>query len=92
MCGETVYTVVLAMNEYFAGNWTPPKWEPSAEIKHCVECHGPDDMWHTAPSLNHQQGHMECLMCHTDHTLTDPPAGNAGVGSLLKRAAPGNGQ
>ena len=68
VCGEVVYTVVLFMNEYFAGRWTPPKWEPSDAIAHCVECHGPDDMWHTAPGMNHQQGHMECLMCHGDHT------------------------
>ncbi len=46
VCGEVVYTVVLAMNEYFAGRWTPPSWEPSEEIAHCVDCHGPDDMWH----------------------------------------------
>ena len=31
VCGEVVYTVVLAMNEYFAGRWTPPRWEPSEE-------------------------------------------------------------
>jgi hypothetical protein len=72
VCGECVYIVVHAMNEYFAGRWTPPRWEPSEGIKHCIECHGPDDMWHTKPSLNHQQGHMECLMCHDDHTLDDP--------------------
>ncbi len=68
VCGEVVYTVVLAMNEYFAGRWTPPRWEPSEGIRHCLKCHGQDDMWPNAPSLNHQQGHMECLMCHTDHT------------------------
>ena len=68
VCGEVVYTVVLAMNEYFAGRWTPPRWEPSEGIRHCLTCHGQDDFWPDAPSLNHQQGHMECLMCHTDHT------------------------
>ncbi len=68
VCGEVVYTVVQAFNEYFAGRWTPPKWEPSEGIRHCIECHGPDDMQHSKPSLNHQQGHMECMMCHTDHT------------------------
>ncbi len=76
VCGEVVYTVVLAMNEYFAGRWTPPRWEPSEGIRHCIECHGPDDMGHTEPSLNHQQGHMECLMCHADHTLDGPPSGS----------------
>jgi mono/diheme cytochrome c family protein len=30
------------MNEHFAGNWTLPRWQPSEEIQHCVECHGPD--------------------------------------------------
>ena len=76
VCGEVVYTVVLAMNEYFAGRWTPPRWEPSEGIRHCLKCHGQDDMWHNAPSLNHQQGHMECLMCHTDHTLDGSPSGS----------------
>jgi hypothetical protein len=84
VCGEVVYTVVLAFNEYFAGRWTPPRWEPSDEIRHCIECHGPDDMTHTKPGLNHQQGHMECMMCHTDHTkeVTDPREGNPGGGDL----------
>ena len=94
VCGEVVYTVVLAMNEYFAGRWTPPRWEPSEGIRHCIECHGPDDMWHTKPSLNHQQGHMECMMCHADHTkeVTDPSAGNLGGGDLAKPTAPPDGQ
>ncbi len=70
--GEVVYTVVLAMNEYFAGRWTPPKWEPSEETSHCLKCHGQDDFWPEAPSLNHQQGHMECKLCHTDHTKERP--------------------
>ena len=39
VCGEVVYTVVFALNEYFAGRWTPPVWTPSEQIKHCVECH-----------------------------------------------------
>jgi len=69
VCGEVVYTVVKALNEYFAGTWTPPVWEPSEEIKHCVECHGPDTMAHETDGMNQQQGHMECLMCHDDHTI-----------------------
>lgn len=48
---------------------------------------------HSKPGLNHQQGHMECLMCHTDHTiLTDPPAGNRNGGDPEKPDAPGNGK
>jgi hypothetical protein len=66
--GEVVYTVTLALNEYFDGKWTPPSWKPSAQIEHCVRCHGPDDMWQTKEGMNHQQGHMECRMCHADHT------------------------
>jgi hypothetical protein len=66
--GEVVYTVVYSINEYFAGRWTPPKWQPSDEIAHCVKCHGPDNMMHTNTRMNQQQGHMECLMCHGDHT------------------------
>lgn len=67
--GEVVYTVVLALNEYFEGRWTPPVWKPSEKIEHCIECHGPDNMWHVHDGMNHQQGHMECLMCHSDHTI-----------------------
>ena len=37
--GEVVYVVVTAINEYFAGRWTPPRWEPSDAIRHCIECH-----------------------------------------------------
>ena len=68
VCGEVVYTVTNAINEYFGGKWTPPVWKPSKQIEHCVQCHGPDDMWQTGEGMNHQQGHMECLLCHTDHT------------------------
>jgi len=66
--GEVVYTVSYYLNEYFDGKWKPVKWSPSKEIAHCVECHGPDDMWHSKGGMNNQQGHMECLLCHTDHT------------------------
>lgn len=66
--GEVVYIVTTALNEYFDGKWSPPVWKPSKEIEHCVQCHGPDDMQHVKASMNHQQGHMECLQCHTDHT------------------------
>ena len=68
VCGEVVYTVTNAINEYFDGKWTPPVWKPSKQIEHCVQCHGPDDMWQTGEGMNHQQGHMECLLCHADHT------------------------
>lgn len=68
--GEVVYTVTLAMNEYFDGKWKPPVWTPSKQIEHCVKCHGPDDMWQAKEGMNHQQGHMECLLCHGDHTKT----------------------
>ena len=68
VAGEVAYITTLALNEYFDGKWTPPVWKPSEEIQHCVECHGPDNMQHTNTGMNHQQGHMECLMCHDDHT------------------------
>ena len=68
MAGEVAYTATLALNEYFAGNWTPPVWKPSKGIEHCLECHGPDNMEQSTEGMNNQQGHMECLMCHTDHT------------------------
>ena len=66
--GETLYTVTHYLNEYFDGKWKPVKWSPSPQIAHCIECHGPDDMWHTKGGMNNQQGHMECLLCHGDHT------------------------
>ena len=68
VAGEVAYTATLALNEYFAGNWTPPVWKPSKGIEHCLECHGPDNMEQSTEGMNNQQGHMECLMCHTDHT------------------------
>ena len=68
VCGEVVYTVTYYLNEYFDGKWKPPKWSPSKEVAHCIECHGPDDMWHSKGGMNNQQGHMECLLCHSDHT------------------------
>jgi len=67
--GEVVAVTVHHLNKYFAGEWTPPKWQPSKETAHCVGCHGPDDIWHNLDGSNNQQGHMECLLCHGDHTL-----------------------
>jgi len=68
VAGEVAYITARALNEYFEGKWIPPVWKPSQEIEHCIECHGPDDMPHTETDMNQQQGHMECLMCHDDHT------------------------
>jgi hypothetical protein len=68
VAGETVYIATKYLNEYFDGKWTPPLWEPSKDIEHCVTCHGPADMSHSKDGMNQQQGHMECLMCHDDHT------------------------
>jgi hypothetical protein len=68
VAGEVTYTVTMAMNEFFAGDWTPPAWKPSEETEHCVRCHGPDLPLQKARRWN-QQGHMECLMCHTEHTM-----------------------
>ena len=45
VAGEVVYTVVHYLNEYFEGRWKPAKWTPSKEIAHCVECHGPEDIF-----------------------------------------------
>jgi hypothetical protein len=59
--------VTMALNEFFDGKWTPPLWKPSKEAEHCVSCHGPDTASQKAMSWN-QQGHMECVMCHADHT------------------------
>lgn len=67
VAGEVVYTVTLALNEFTAGKWVAPAWKPSKEIEHCVSCHGPDTAAKKARRWN-QQGHMECLMCHSDHT------------------------
>lgn len=69
VAGEVVYIVTKSINEYFDGKWTPPVWKPSEQIQHCVECHGPDNMLEYKDGMNQQQGHMECLLCHSDHTL-----------------------
>lgn len=68
VAGEVVYVATTALNEYFGGKWTPPAWKPSKEIEHCLGCHGPDNMEQSTEGMNNQQGHMECLMCHADHT------------------------
>jgi Putative redox-active protein (C_GCAxxG_C_C) len=68
VAGEVVYTVTHYLNEFFEGKWTPAVWTPSPETEHCVRCHGPDTATHRADMWD-QQGHMECLMCHTDHTV-----------------------
>jgi hypothetical protein len=67
VAGEVVYVVTMALNEYFAGKWVSPVWEPSKDIEHCIGCHGPGTP-NTKPRRWNQQGHMECLMCHEDHT------------------------
>jgi hypothetical protein len=67
VAGEVAYIVTVALNEFFDGKWTPPLWKPSKEAEHCVSCHGPDTANQKAMSWN-QQGHMECVMCHADHT------------------------
>jgi len=67
VAGEVAYTVADALNDYFDGRWTPPVWKPSSESEHCVGCHGPDTSKHKAREWN-QQGHLECPMCHDDHT------------------------
>jgi hypothetical protein len=64
---EVVYTVTLALNEFFAGKWTPPVWQPTKATEHCISCHGPDLPKQKAENWN-QQGHMDCMMCHSDHT------------------------
>ena len=65
--GEVVYTVVHYLNEYFDGRWRPVKWKPSEGISHCIECHGPESYPDYTDGMNHQSGHMECLLCHEDH-------------------------
>jgi hypothetical protein len=67
VAGEVVYVVTLALNEFFDGKWTPPVWKPAKGIEHCVGCHGPDVPAQKAMNWN-QQGHMDCVMCHSDHT------------------------
>jgi hypothetical protein len=69
VAGEVAHTVTLALNDYFDGKWTPPAWKPAAASEHCVSCHGPNVPPQTAMRWN-QQGHMDCLMCHGDHTKT----------------------
>jgi len=68
--GEVVYTTVHYFNLHTEGKWQPTKWTPKNEFSHCIDCHGPDDMWHTKDGMNHQQGHMDCNICHQDHTKT----------------------
>ena len=59
--------MTTALNEFFEGKWVAPVWNPAPEIQHCIKCHGPETPVQKARAWN-QQGHMDCLMCHTDHT------------------------
>jgi hypothetical protein len=69
VAGEVAYTVALALNEFFDGKWKPPVWKPDKEVWHCVGCHGPDTALAPQKAMHwNQQGHMDCLMCHADHT------------------------
>ncbi|MCM2310151.1 MAG: C-GCAxxG-C-C family protein [Steroidobacteraceae bacterium] len=67
VAGEVVYIVVTALNEFFDGKWVAPVWQPSKGIEHCIGCHGPATP-EQKPRRWNQQGHMECRMCHEDHT------------------------
>jgi hypothetical protein len=67
VAGEVAYTVTRALNDYFAGTWNAPAWAPSATTEHCVRCHGPSTATQKSKRWN-QQGHLECLSCHEDHT------------------------
>jgi hypothetical protein len=68
VAGEVVYTVTHYLNEYFDGKWKPTKWTPSEQTAYCISCHGPEAYPDYSSGMNHQQGHMECLLCHKDHT------------------------
>lgn len=65
--GEVVYTVVDRLNAHFSAGWAPTAWQPAAANGHCVGCHGPNPATAEEAGLNHQQGHMDCLMCHAEH-------------------------
>lgn len=65
--GEVVYWTVDHLNRFSEGTWKPAKWVAAKEFAHCVGCHGPEG---DAGAMNHQQGHMDCLLCHGDHTKT----------------------
>jgi hypothetical protein len=67
VAGDVVYIVTTALNEFFDGKWVAPVWQPSKGIEHCIRCHGPETPTQKPRRWN-QQGHMECLMCHDDHT------------------------
>jgi hypothetical protein len=68
VAGDVVYIVTTALNEFFDGKWVAPVWQPSKGIEHCIRCHGPATP-EQQPKRWNQQGHMECLMCHADHTI-----------------------
>jgi hypothetical protein len=68
VAGEVVYVTVDHLNLHSEGKWAPTKWTPKPEVAHCIDCHGPDDMEQSLDGMNHQQGHMDCNLCHGDHT------------------------
>ena len=68
VAGEVVYTVTLALNEFFDGKWTPPRVEAGEGGRTLRRL----PRARTSPpqkAMNwNQQGHMDCVMCHADHT------------------------
>jgi len=60
-----------SMARYVAKNIVAAKLaeERLVQVGYCIECHGPEDHFpRYEDGMNHQQGHMEYLLCHTDHT------------------------
>ncbi|MBY6107079.1 C-GCAxxG-C-C family protein [Ferrimonas balearica] len=67
VAGEVVFMTAQALNEFFEGKWVAPTWKPSESTQHCIGCHGPATPGKKPMNWN-QQGHMDCLACHDDHT------------------------
>jgi hypothetical protein len=61
VAAEVVYQVVQAINDYYNKKWTAAAFNPKKEVEHCISCHG-------TKGANNQQGQMECVLCHDDHT------------------------
>lgn len=64
--GDTAAKVVEMLNEYWARGGKLDfiaAWEPKAEFAHCAGCH---TLNNASPKT--QQGKMNCITCHDDHT------------------------
>ncbi len=64
--GDTAARAAELLNQALEGKFAPVYAVPE-EFKHCMQCHQGEKS-----SLDNQQGKMDCMLCHDDHTVKKP--------------------